>query len=99
MKSMYDPATLSWQILQWSGPVRRPGMHWDTSALGACALVHYHSSKAWKANTHPAMLPQTEQNLRGLAVVGGPTAAVRYDGTFAGKSSRPACTHMHRLSD
>lgn len=26
---------------------------------------------------HPAMLPHTEQNFRGLAVVGGPTAAVR----------------------
>ena len=38
-------------------------------------------------------LPQTEQNRRGAAVVGGPTAAVRYDGTPAGRASRFACAY------
>jgi len=49
------------------------------------------------SSTHEDKLPQTEQNRRGAAVVGGPTAAVRYDGTPAGRAARFACAYADSL--
>ena len=46
-----------------------------------------------KNSSYVDRLPQTEQKCRGAAVVGGPTAAVRYDGTPAGRASRFACAY------
>ena len=44
-----------------------------------------------KGGPHVERLPQTEQNRRGAAVVDGPTAAVRYEGTSGGSAARFAC--------
>ena len=50
-----------------------------------------HNGTASRGPPHVERLPQTEQNRRGDAVVEGPTAAVRYEGTSGGSASKFAC--------
>lgn len=58
--------------------------------VSVCTPRHFREQKRALHRTHryPAKLPQTEQNFRGLHVVGGLEAAVRYDGRSGGHSSK-----------
>lgn len=67
--------------------------------VSLCITLHRHEQKRAPHCTHvqEARQPQTLQKCRRAVELGGPTAARKYVGTWAGKASKFSCSNKYNL--